>query len=231
MMNSSSANEVRATLYRGWRPRILIADDHILIAEACKNVLEPEFQVVGIVADGRRLVELETELEPDVVILDISMPELNGLDAGEQIKRRKPGTKLIYLTVACGEDVAAEALRRGASGYVLKHGELEELRVAVRRALRGESYVSSLLDRDQVSMYLRTGAKHRRAKELTARQAEILQLMAEGKRTKEIANILGVAYGTVLWHKSRTMDTLRIKTRAGLIDYAVRHHSILGESN
>lgn len=164
------------------------------------------------------------------MILEISMPELNGLDAGEQIKRRKPGTKLIYLTVACREDVAAEALRRGASGYVLKHGELEELRVALRRAVRGRSYLSPLLDRDQISIYLRVGAKYRDVKALTTRQTEILRLMAKGKRTKEIANILGIKKPTVSWHKYRSMETLGVKTSVGLIDYAIRHDSKLRDS-
>jgi DNA-binding NarL/FixJ family response regulator len=142
MVDSSS----QAKLIGGGNPRhrvrILIADGHVLFAEGCRSLLEPEFHVVGIESDGRMLVKSAAVLQPDVVILDISMPQLNGLDAGEQIKTRRPNTKLIYVTVTSDLDIAAEAFRRGASGYLLKHGDIEELRTAVRRVLRGVSYVS-----------------------------------------------------------------------------------------
>ena len=209
---------------KGHRSRILIADDHVMIAEAYKCLLEPEFQVVGIASDGRKLVESAIELQPDVVILDIAMPELNGLDAGERIKAAKRDTKLIFVTVASGVDVAAEALRRGASGYVLKHGEIEELRLAVRLALRGESYVSSLLDKDEINMRLRLGKEFREDKKISLRQREVLQLLAEGKSMKEIAHILGIKHGTVSFHKYQIMDRLETKTTAALIEYAFRHN-------
>jgi DNA-binding NarL/FixJ family response regulator len=133
------------------RARIVIADDHRLVAEACKSILEPEFQVVAIVADGRALVQAVSELRPDVVVLDIFMPQLNGLDAGEQIKQKNRTIKLVYMTMALGPDVAAEAFRRGASGYVLKQGAAEELIAAMRRVLRGESYLSPLITKDTVA--------------------------------------------------------------------------------
>jgi DNA-binding NarL/FixJ family response regulator len=208
------------------RARVLIADDHKLVAEACKGLLEPEFDVVGIVSDGRALLQATTELRPDVVILDISMPQLNGLDAGEQIKQKSRGTKLIFLTMMLGPDVAAEAFRRGASGYVLKHCNAEELVIAVRRVLRGESYLSPAITKDTVEYLLRTGAVYREQKHISGRQSEVLQLLAEGKSMKEIAFILNLKPGTVAFHKYQIMDVLGIKTSAGLIEYAIKHHMI-----
>src|SRR5215469_5412467 len=127
------------------RPRVLIADDHKLVAEACRNLLEPEFNVIGMVTDGRELLKVEQELRPDVVIVDIAMPQLNGLDAGELIKQRNRSVKLIYMTMSLAADVAAEAFRRGASAYVVKQCSAEELITALRRVIRGESYLSPLI--------------------------------------------------------------------------------------
>jgi DNA-binding NarL/FixJ family response regulator len=208
------------------RAKILIADDHRLVAEACKNLLEPEFEVVAMVTDGRALLQAAAELRPDVVILDISMPQLNGLDAGEQIKQKNRSTKLIYLTMALGPDVAAEAFRRGASGYVLKQCNAEELTIAVRRVLRGESYLSPLITKDTVEFLLRSGASYQEEKHISGRQSEVLQLLAEGKSMKEIAYILQLKPGTVAFHKYRIMDVLGIKTSAGLIEYAIKHHMV-----
>src|SRR5215469_220068 len=208
------------------RAKILIADDHRLVAEACKNLLEPEFEVIAMVTDGRALLQAAAELRPDVVILDISMPQLNGLDAGEQIKQKNRSTKLIYLTMALGPDVAAEAFRRGASGYVLKQCNAEELTIAVRRVLRGESYLSPLITKDTVEFLLRSGATYQEEKHISGRQSEVLQLLAEGKSMKEIAYILQLKPGTVAFHKYRIMDVLGIKTSAGLIEYAIKHHMV-----
>jgi|SRR5580704_2753365 DNA-binding NarL/FixJ family response regulator len=208
------------------RARVLIADDHKLVAEACKGLLEPEFDVVGTVSDGRALLQAAAELRPDVVILDISMPQLNGLDAGEQIKQKSRGTKLIFLTMMLGPDVAAEAFRRGASGYVLKHCNAEELVVAVRRVLKGESYLSPAITKDTVEYLLRSGAVYKEQKHISGRQSEVLQLLAEGKSMKEIAFILNLKPGTVAFHKYQIMDVLGIKTSAGLIEYAIKHHMI-----
>src|SRR3954452_12840533 len=208
------------------RPRVLIADDHQLVAEACKSLLEPEFNVVAIACDGRALLKAEAELRPDVVILDISMPQLNGLDAGEQIKERNHATKLVYLTMALAPDVAAEAFRRGASGYVLKQCCAEELLVAIRRVLRGESYLSPLITKDTVQFLLRTSAVYHEEKRISGRQREALQLLAEGKSMKEIAYILDLKPGTVAFHKYRIMDVLGIKTSAGLVEYAINHHMV-----
>jgi len=208
------------------RAKILIADDHTLIAEACRNLLEPEFEVIGVVPDGRALLQASAELNPDVVIVDIAMPQLNGLDAGEQLKQKNRALKLIYLTMNVRADVAAEAFRRGASGYVLKHCSAEELLVAVRRVLRGESYLSPLITKDTVDFLLRTGAVYTEKKRISGLQSAVLQLLPEGKSMKEIAYILQLKPGTVAFHKYRIMEVLGVKTNAELIEYAVKHHML-----
>ena len=208
------------------RTRVLIADDHQLVAEACRNLIEPEFRVIGTVSDGRELLKAESELRPDIVILDISMPGLNGLDAGELIKQRNHSVKLVYLTMSLAADVAAEAFRRGASAYVLKQSSADELLTALRRVVRGYSYLSPLITKDTVDYLLRSGAVYREEKHITTRQREVLQLLAEGKSMKEVAYILQLKPGTVAFHKYRIMDTLGISTSAALIEYAVRHHII-----
>jgi len=207
------------------RPRLLIADDHTLVAEACKKVLEPEFQVVAIVTNGRDLLRLASELEPSVIILDISMPQLNGLDAGEHLQHLVPSCKLVYLTMNMAPDVAAEAFRRGASGYVVKSAAAEELVIAVRRALRSESYLSPFITRETVEFLLRSDQGFA-DKRLTRRQSEILQLLAEGMSMKEIANTLNLKPGTIAFHKYNIMQILGLKTNAGLLQYAIKHHLI-----
>ena len=207
------------------RARLMIADDHTLVAEACKNLLEPEFQVVGIVNNGRELLRAALELKPDVILLDISMPQLNGLDAGEQIKHLMPSCKLVYLTMNMAPDVAAEAFRRGASGYIVKSSAAGEMATAIRRALRSESYLSPLITKDTVEFLLRSG-QTLTEKRLTRRQSEILQMLAEGKSMKEIANILNLKPGTVAFHKYSLMQTLGVRTNAGLLQYAIKHHLI-----
>ena len=208
------------------RVRVLIADDHRLVADACRNLLEPEFNVVAMVSDGRELLKVEPELRPDVIILDISMPGLNGLDAGELIKQRNHTVKLVYITMSVAADVAAEAFRRGASGYVVKQSSAEELITAVRRVVRGQSYLSPLITKDTVEYLLRSGAVYNEEKRITTRQSEVLQLLAEGKSMKEVAYILQLKPGTVAFHKYRIMEALGIKTSAALIEYAIKHHMI-----
>lgn len=208
------------------RARLLIADDHTLLAEACKNLLEPEFEVVGIVDNGRALLRMACELKPEVVVLDIAMPQLNGLDAGDQIKHMLPATKLVYLTVNMSPEVAAEAFRRGASAYVVKTSAAAELITAIRRALKSESYLSPLITKETVGFLLRSRQSYVAEKRITRRQSEILQLLAEGMSMKEIAGVLNVKPGTVAFHKYRIMETLGLKTNAELIQYALKHHLI-----
>jgi len=208
------------------RPRLLLADDHTLLAEACKSLLEPEFDVVGVARDGRTLLQMTAELRPDIVILDIAMPQLNGLDAGEQIKHSMKSVKLIYLTMNMAADVAAEAFRRGASAFVLKHAAAEELVTAIRKVLKGESYLSSMITKDTVDFLLRSGGSGGEERRITKRQKEVLQLLAEGKSMKEIASILDLKPGTVAFHKYRIMESLSLKTNAELLQYAIKHHMI-----
>ena len=206
------------------RARLLIADDHTLLAEACKNLLEPEFDVVGIVDNGRALLQLVSELKPEIVILDIAMPQLNGLDAGKQIKHLLPATKLVFLTMNMSPEVAAEAFRRGASAYVVKSSAASELVRAIRRALRSESYLSPDITKETVDFLLRSGTSQSLEKRLTPRQNEILHLLAEGMSMKEIAAVLNLKPGTVAFHKYKMMETLGLKSNAELLQYAIKHH-------
>ena len=204
--------------------RILIADDHQLLADACKSLLEPEFQVAGVVTDGRRLIAAATELRPDIIILDIYMPHLNGLDAGGQVKQKLPGIKLVFLTMTTEADVAAEAFRRGASGYVLKQSAGDELLLAVRKVNQGASYLSPLVTKQTMTYLLNQEASFGEEKRITTRQSEILQLLAEGMSMKEVAGVIDVKPGTVAFHKYRMMQTLNLKTNAQLLEYAIKRH-------
>ncbi len=209
------------------RSRILIADDHNLVADLCRRLLEPEFDVVGVVPNGRALVGAVGELKPDVIILDIAMPILNGLDAGRQVKEMLPAVKLIFLTMNPDPEVAAEAFRRGASGYLLKTCAAVEMTLAVRQVLRGKTYMSRALSRDTINFLLRQ--KETLVKEderLTERQREVLQLLAEGKAMKEVAGILSMTTRTVAYHKYRIMEVLGVKNGAELVKYAIRNHMV-----
>jgi DNA-binding NarL/FixJ family response regulator len=208
-------------------PKVLIADDHTLVAEACKKLLEEQYEVVGTVSDGRSLVRAAVELRPHLIIVDVAMPLLNGLDAGQQIKELLPGIKLVFVTMNHDADLAAEAFRRGASGYLLKTCAASELAIAVREVLRGKSYLSPLIARDTVDFLLRQDKKLvEDANKLTERQREVLQLLAEGKCMKEVAGVLNVTPRTVAFHKYRIMEVLNAKSNAELVQYAIRHHLI-----
>jgi DNA-binding NarL/FixJ family response regulator len=213
------------------RARLLIADDHTLLAEACKNLLEPEFDVVGIADNGRALLQLASELKPEIVILDIAMPQLNGLDAGKQIKHLLPATKLVFLTMNMSPEVAAEAFRRGASAYVVKSSAASDLVRAIRRALRSESYLSPDITKETVDFLLRSGTSQSLEKRLTPRQNEILHLLAEGMSMKAIAAVLNLKPGTVAFHKYKMMERLGLKSNAELLQYAIRHHLGTDQTN
>jgi DNA-binding NarL/FixJ family response regulator len=209
------------------RPRILIADDHTLVADLCRKVLETEFDVVGIVGNGRALVRAAVELTPDVIVVDIGMPVLNGLDGAEQVKEVLPAVKLLFLTMNGDPELAAEAFRRGASGYLLKTCAASELVVAVRDVLRGKSYMSRTLPKEAIN-YLRRQDKKMVDDDarLTERQREVLQLLAEGKVMKEIGGMLNMTTRTVAFHKYRIMEVLGAKSNADLVRYAVRKHLV-----
>ena len=201
------------------RARILMADDHLMLLEAFKVLLEPDFDVVGTVTDGRMLLEEFARLHPDVVLLDVAMPLLNGLDAGRQLKAQRRSIKLIYLTMNPDPDLASEALRIGASGYVLKSSAAQELKQAIHEALRGRSYLTPLITGEVVGSLMEPRPERH---ELTNRQREVLQLLAEGKSMKEVAAILNMTPRTVAFHKYRMMEQLRLKTSAELVKFAVR---------
>jgi DNA-binding NarL/FixJ family response regulator len=209
------------------RPRILIADDHNLVAELCKKLLEPEFEVVGVVDNGRTLVQAAAELKPEVIVVDIAMPILNGLDAGQRVKESSPAVKLVYLTMNSDPELAAEAFRRGAAAYLLKTCAASELVIAVRNVVRGKTYLSTTLTKNTVS---NLGRQHRKLVDenarLTERQREVLQLLAEGKVMKEVGGILNMTTRTVAFHKYRIMEVLGAKSSAELVRYAVRNHII-----
>jgi len=208
-------------------PRIIIADDHTLVAEACRKLLESEYEIVATVSDGRALVRAVAELSPHLIIVDVSMPLLNGLDAGQQSKELIPSIKVIFLTMNHEADLAAEAFRRGASGYLVKTCAASELTIAVREVLRGKSYLSPMIAKDTVDFLLRQDKKMvDEADRLTERQREVLQLLAEGKCMKEVAAVLNLATRTVAFHKYRIMEVLNIRTNAELVQYAIRTHLI-----
>jgi len=209
------------------RARILIADHHNLIAEMCKRLLESEFDVVGTVADGRALVLAADELRPDVIVLDVAMPGLNGLEAGRRIKEMHPAVKQVYLTMNPDVAVAAAAFNCGASGYLLKTCAAEELVLAVRQVLTGKTYLSTELSRDAIDS-LRWEQKEWVNEEdrLTDRQRDVLQLLAEGKVMKEVGVILHMTTRTVAYHKYRIMDLLGTRCNADLVKYAVRKHMV-----
>jgi DNA-binding NarL/FixJ family response regulator len=205
------------------RPRILLADDHAMMAEALKHLLQADFEVVGIVNDGRALLKAAAELEPEVVVVDIAMPLLNGLDAGEQLKARHPKIEVIYLTQNREPRIAAEAFRRKATGYVLKDSAASELTTAIREALAGRYYVSPSIAEKMSEAAVGLDPQDAELRDLSPREREVLQLLAEGKSMKEVAAILDISPRTVEFHKYRTMELLGLKTGAELVQYAIKH--------
>jgi len=204
------------------RPRVLLADDHRLLREAFIKLLEPTCDVVGAVGDGRALLEAAPGLRPDIVVLDVSMPSLNGLDAARQLKRLMPAVKVIFLTVNEDPDLAAEAFRAGASGFVLKGSAASELLQAIQDVFEGRSYVTPLATQGMVDHLLHQPESAKGARELSPRQREVLQLLAEGRTMKEIGAILKIAPRTVAFHKYSMMELLGIKSSAELVQFAIK---------
>src|SRR4029450_6827512 len=206
--------------------RVLLADDHTLLLGALEKLLsEEDCDIVGQVSDGRALVAAAERLKPDVIVLDISMPLLNGLEAGRQIKQKLRDVKLVFLTMNEDSDLAAEAFRSGASGYLLKRSAASELSTAIREVMQGRAYVTPLVTDGLVGSLMRT-EEQRPRHELTSRQREVLQLLAEGRSMKEVANVLDLTPRTVAFHKYRMMEQLGLKTTAELIQYAVKQHIV-----
>jgi DNA-binding NarL/FixJ family response regulator len=205
------------------RPRVLLADDHCLVAEGLRSLLEPHFDVVGIVPDGRELVTAAKALDPDVVVLDISMPSLNGIDAARQMRAAGCRAKVVFLTMHREVTYAARALEAGASGFVLKHSAASELVTAVREALKGGTYITPQIAGELLESVRRgTPAGVEKLDELTPRQREVFQLVAEGHSAKEIAALLRISRRTAEFHKARLMETLGVQNTAELIQYAIR---------
>lgn len=208
------------------KPRILIADDHsIVLAGLCKLVeADGEGEVVGTAEDGRALVEEAQKLRPDIILLDISMPLLNGLDAARQIRKLVPECKLIMLTMHATPTYAAEAFKAGVSGYLIKRSAASELKHAIQAVLRGQHYMTPLITKDVLDSALHPpegNVRKRPPSTLTSRQREVLQLVAEGKGTKEIASLLKISVKTVEFHKFRIMDELDLHSTAELTKYAI----------
>ncbi len=202
------------------RPRVLLADDHRIVAEGLRLLLEPEFDLVGIVEDGRQLIEAAARLRPDVIVVDVTMPHVSGLDALPRLKAELPGVKIVFLTMHGELAYARRALAGGADGFVVKHSATGELVLAIRAALAGKSYVTPLLGGSLLTAPAREPGNGR---ELTARQREILELLAHGNSAKEIASVLGISARTAEFHKYRIMETLGLHTNAELIHFAIKH--------
>jgi DNA-binding NarL/FixJ family response regulator len=204
------------------KPRVAIVDDHLLLAEAVEKLIETECEIVGTYADPRAFLMDVPQLKPDVLILDVSMPLLNGLDTAREVRRLVPGTRIIFLTMSEDPDVAAEAFRVGASGYLLKRSASRELSLAVREVMRHRYYVTPLLTKDLVGSLVHDPQSRKPVLTLTTRQREVLQLLAEGRSMKEAAAILHVSPRTVAFHKYRMMEHLHLTSSAALIQFAIR---------
>jgi DNA-binding NarL/FixJ family response regulator len=206
------------------RPRVLLADDHLLVAEALTSLLTPEFDLVGVVEDGRALLEAAGKLQPDVIVADVSMPHLNGIDALAQLRQGGDRTPVVFLTMHRDVTFARRALDAGASGFVLKHSASVELVTAIRAALQGKTYLTPQLA-GEVLEAMKEGSEQAGdpVASLTPRQREVLQLLAEGRSAKEIAASLGISARTVEFHKYQMMETLDLHTNAELIHFAIKH--------
>jgi len=209
------------------RPRLLIADDHAIFAEALRVFLERTYPVVAVAADGRALIEAALRFRPEVIVVDVGMPVLNGLDAARKIKEDAPNAKFIFLTMQADPNLAAAALELGLIGFVLKHAAGSELLKAIDSVLHGKVYLSSQV---RAADWVATRACARQfSKELSSRQREIVQLYAEGQSIKEIASVLNLSEKTVEFHKHHIMEALHLKSNAALILYALKHGLVFAD--
>jgi len=206
------------------KPRVLLADDHRIVLEGLRSLLQSEFEIVGEVDDGRTLVAEAERLRPELVVADISMPNLNGIDAARQIKRIDARIRIVFLTMHADVTYAAGAFEAGASGFVLKHSAPRELILAMREAMQGKTYITPMIAGDLIDSFQNgTPLKGELKADLSPRQREVLQLIAEGNSIKEVAATLRISTRTVEFHKYRIMEQLNIKTSAELVQYAVKH--------
>jgi DNA-binding NarL/FixJ family response regulator len=206
------------------KPRILIADDHQILAEGLRSLLEAEFEVVGVVANGRELVKAAKEHRPDVIVADVTMPSLNGIDAAVQLRDAGVMAKVVFLTMHPEVAYARRAMEIGAAGFVLKHSVASELVTAVREALQGRTYVTPMIAGELLQSY-REGDSGLRdsTQRLTARQQEVLRLFAEGRTAKEVAALLKISVRTAEAHKAHILESLGLRTIAELVHYAIRN--------
>jgi len=210
------------------KTRVLLADDHTLVLEGLTRILEPHVEVVGAAENGRDAVRMAADVQPDVALLDISMPMLNGIDAARRRPGAAPNAKIVFVTMHEDSDYIGEAFRAGGSGYVLKRSAGSELISAIQEVQSGRHYLTPLASPEALRPTQRRGREfHKLAASLTARQREVLQLVAEGRAVKEIAVILEVSAKTVEFHKAALMERLRIHTTAELTRYAIEHGMIL----
>jgi DNA-binding NarL/FixJ family response regulator len=206
------------------KPRVLLADDHQILAEGLRGILDPEFDVVAIVADGRELVAAAKAHEPDVIVADITMPSLNGIDAAGRLRELGVKSKVVFLTMHRDVAYARRAMEAGAAGYVLKHSIASELVSALREALRGQTYISPAIAGELLQSYRDGDSESRRSfQQLTARQREVLQLFAEGRSAKEVAAVLKISTRTAEAHKAHILASLGLRTTAELVQYAIRN--------
>jgi len=205
------------------RPRILLADDHTLLLDAFSKLLEPKYDVVGTATDGRKMLSMVQKLKPDVVLLDIAMPNLNGFDAGEKLKKLLPEVKIVFLTVNEDPEMVTEAFRIGANGYLLKNSAASELFQALDAVLNSKNYVTPSLEAGMLNSFIKNPTGQKAHGNLTIRQREVLQLLAEGHTMKEVAASLNITPRTVAFHKYQIMEDLDIKTNSELIQYAIKH--------
>lgn len=205
-------------------PRVLLADDHTLVLEGFRRIVEQRCEVVGTVEDGRALLDAATRLRPDLILLDISMPLLNGVDAARQLKKLLPDVKLIFVTMHADPAYVSEAFKAGASAYLLKRSAARELEQAIDSVLKGQYFVTSLLTKDLVTtLSAGQAGLFAQRQELTPRQREVLQLIAEGRTIKEIASLLNISPKTVEFHKAQIIFHLNLRTTAELTKYALAH--------
>lgn len=204
------------------RPRLLLADDHTILLDAFRRLLDPMYEVAEAVTDGRAMVQAALRLKPDIIVADIAMPQLNGLDACEELAGKLPDTRLIFLTVNEDPDVAAEAIRRGAAGYLLKKAAATELFSAIERVLEGKFYISPMISAEPTTIFVERAQRGEMRQRLSLRQREVLQLLAEGRSMKEAADRLKVAPRTIAFHKYSMMQQLGFRTGAELVQYAVQ---------
>jgi DNA-binding NarL/FixJ family response regulator len=206
------------------KTRVLLADDHTIVAEGLVSLLETDFDLVGRVDNGRDLLKKAEELSPDVIVTDISMPLLNGIEALRQLKKARPDVRVVFLTVHADVSYITEAFRAGAAGYVLKQSAAEELRSAIKAAHEGRTYLTPLITKDFLDNILNTDEGLDSVNvTLTPREREVLQLLAEGHAVKEIAAVLDISPRTVEFHKYNIMEKLGLRTTAELTQYAIKH--------